>query len=629
MKKALIVVEYVALQEGAQQAIEQPVAKERMKQSFILAKHLRRGFPLQVFFGLCALVFVLAGCSGQQSNSQPTSQTPISLPSLGDLGKLPVGATGALPQGAVAPNTTIQLTIGLTTNEQKLDSDLASLYDPNSSAYGQFYKPADLASRYGASQSTIDQVTTFLKGQGFQVVSVSKLHDSIQVKASVLQIAQTFGVALQLFQKNGETFFGPTGQFALPASIKSLVSYVQGLNDYSRPQPRFARQQSARPLNPANCQGIQGVVPGQMAAAYDYNSVYKKGYTGAINVGVVEFNDAVDGNDVNTFLQCTTNGVTLKGELVQVDGGAPNADPSSGETGEATLDIEELAALAPKAYIIEYQGHFCDSNSCNDTTSFAQAMADVLNAVGQDDRTPIVSVSWGGWEGDFATDDLKAIDQQLKQLAAEGITVAIATGDCAAFETHVFNQLGIGYPASDPYALAVGGTTLQTDSQGRRSSEITWYDSQPDQSQCNNSWGSTGGVSIVWKQPSWQTGPGVKNKYSKGSRQVPDIAAVANNVFMVFQGQAQLVGGTSIAAPVWAAGIALIEQALIKNHNSVLAGVKAIYYIANKYGSKHPYFDVTRGNNLYYPATGNWDFDTGWGSPNLFNFGNSIGAFSK
>ncbi len=603
--------------------------RSHMNESFALTKHIRRGFSIQVFFGLCALVFVLAGCGGQQSNSQPTSQTPISLPPLGDLGKLPIGANGATLQGAVSPNTTIQLTIGLTTNVQKLDSDLASLYDPNSSAYGQFYKPAELASRYGASQSTIDQVTAFLKGQGIQVVSVSKLHDSIQVRATVLQLAQTFGVALQLFQKNGETFFGPSGQFAIPASLKPFISYVQGLNNYSRPKPRIAIQRSAKPLNPADCQGVQGVVPGQVAAAYDYNSVYKKGYTGAINLGVVEFNDAVSADDVNTFLGCTTNGVTLHGQLVTVDGGAPNADPSSGETGEATLDLEQLAALAPGANIVEYQGHFCDSNSCNDSTSFPQALAEVFNAIGQDDRTPIVSVSWGDWEGNIAPEDLKAIDQQLKQLAAEGITVAIATGDCAAFETHVYNQLGIGYPASDPYALAVGGTNLQTDSNGRRTSEVTWSDPQADQSQCNNSWGSTGGVSILWKQPSWQTGPGVKNKYSKGTRQVPDLAAVATNVFLVIQGQAALAQGTSIAAPVWAAGIALIEQALIKNHNAVLAGVKSIYYIANKYGSKHPYFDITKGNNLYYPATSGWDFDTGWGSPNLFNFGNAIGAFSK
>ena len=110
---------------------------------------------------------------------------------------------------------------------------------------------------------------------------------------------------------------------------------------------------------------------------------------------------------------------------------------------------------------------------------------------------------------------------------------------------------------------------------------------------------------------------------------MPDVAAVAYNVFLVFQGKVYQAEGTSIAAPVWTAGLALVDEGLIKNKNEVLGDAQVFYQVANKAASKHPYDDITKGNNLYYPATGNWDFATGWGTPNMLNFGNVFGAFSK
>ena len=599
-----------------------------MNQYSTVAKAIRRGFPIQLLFGLCALVFVLTGCGSQQSNTQNPQNTPVSLPSLQDIGQLPPGAQGAISQGTLSPNTTIQLNIGLMTNDKQLTSDLQALYNSESPDYGKFYKPADIASRYGASQDTINQVSAFLTAQGFQIVSVSKLRDSIKVKATVTQIALAFHIGLQLFQKGGETFFGPTGQFVVPASIKSLITSVQGLSNFSRPQPHLRTQTTSTPLNPADCRNAPAVYPAQIASVYDYNDVYKKGYKGSVNIGLVEFNDAVSNNDLNGFMSCTTNGGQVNGEIVQVDGGAQN--PDDGSTLEATADIEYLASMAPASHIIEYQGQYCNSNSCGQNDiGFPQALYDVFETIAQDARVPVVSVSWGGPEEAFTKDDFLALDKSIQQLAAEGVTVAVAAGDCAAFDTGQFNTLAVDYPASDPFSLAVGGTSLTVKNNTQRGSEVVWSNSKPNQQDCQNSWGGGGGVSKVWKEPSYQTGSGVKNKYSDGTRQVPDVSAVADNLIVVFQGKLIGVGGTSLATPIWAAGIAMVDEGMIKNHNQILAGTKAFYIIASKYASQHPYYDITQGNNLYYPATANWDYASGWGVPNLFNFGNAVKAFSK
>jgi hypothetical protein len=45
---------------------------------------------------------------------------------------------------------------------------------------------------------------------------------------------------------------------------------------------------------------------------------------------------------------------------------------------------------------------------------------------------------------------------------------------------------------------------------------------------------------------------------------------------------------------------------------------------AIKSAGGNAYFDVTSGNNWYYPATPDWDFTTGLGTPNLGSFDRAV-----
>jgi len=105
-----------------------------------------------------------------------------------------------------------------------------------------------------------------------------------------------------------------------------------------------------------------------------------------------------------------------------------------------------------------------------------------------------------------------------------------------------------------------------------------------------------------------------------GLRQVPDVAAAAYpNIDIYYQGAWIPVGGTSAAAPIWAAGTLLVDQALQRQSKSPLGGVPTIYTLANHPGKFSPYTDITSGDNLFYPATRGWDYATGWGSPNFYD----------
>jgi len=88
-------------------------------------------------------------------------------------------------------------------------------------------------------------------------------------------------------------------------------------------------------------------------------------------------------------------------------------------------------------------------------------------------------------------------------------------------------------------------------------------------------------------------------------------------------------GGTSAATPIWAAGMALVNQALLQKYHVFFAGPLVFYYVANHAGHLSPYYDVTQGSNLGFNAAPGWDFATGLGTPNLVDFYNVLAGVAS
>ncbi len=165
----------------------------------------------------------------------------------------------------------------------------------------------------------------------------------------------------------------------------------------------------------------------------------------------------------------------------------------------------------------------------------------------------------------------------------------------------------------------MGGTILSVDGNGNRVSEVVWSDGSNPFS-CKNRWGSGGGLSQVYGRPNWQNANGVNNQYSNGHRQIPDVSAVAYALAVYFNGQWGAVGGTSAAAPIWAAGTTLVNEGMIRQMGKFAYSPRLFYQEADSNNGMRPFYDVTRGNNLYYPATPGWDYPTGLGTPNMADF---------
>jgi len=172
----------------------------------------------------------------------------------------------------------------------------------------------------------------------------------------------------------------------------------------------------------------------------------------------------------------------------------------------------------------------------------------------------------------------------------------------------------------DPYITAVSGTDLTLTTTGNAwQSEIVWHDD----------FGSGGGGTMGhYPLPEWQKNIDMSvNQGSTTSRNSPDIAMPATNVFMVLNGQGMGAGGTSAAAPLWAGYMALINQSAALAGKPSVGLLNPSLYALGKSSSSSTYFhDITAGNNLtpwnMQPNNGNqyfavpgYDCCTGWGTP--------------
>jgi kumamolisin len=184
------------------------------------------------------------------------------------------------------------------------------------------------------------------------------------------------------------------------------------------------------------------------------------------------------------------------------------------------------------------------------------------------------------------------------------VTVIVAAGDAGSSDGESDGQPHVDFPASSPYALACGGTKL-TAHGGAISSEVVWNETAAGE-------GATGGgVSSAFALPAWQQKsnvPGAPN--GSAGRGVPDVAGNADPLTgyqVLVDGKAQVIGGTSAVAPLWAALIARCNQKLGAPLGDVHA---ALYQIGEQ-----AFRDITQGNNGAYRAAAGWDPCTGLGSP--------------
>jgi MYXO-CTERM domain-containing protein len=252
-----------------------------------------------------------------------------------------------------------------------------------------------------------------------------------------------------------------------------------------------------------------------------------------------------------------------------------------GWSGETGLDMDMVSAACPDCSIV-----LAEAASDATLDGMNKIAATVLHAAA-------VSNSWGAPEQ--APDDESAYE-------STGILTVAASGD----DGYLNEDEGAdtpNFPASSPYVLAVGGTTMKGSSPF---SEIVWND---------GSGAGGSGCSTEFAMPSWQSSSGFDFGTCKMRASV-DVSAAAEfdpggiAAYDQDDGGWNAVVGTSAASPMVAAIMARLGLAGTDNHSLFYSNISA-------------FNDITSGDNyskcggsVMCTAGTGWDGPTGLGSPN-------------
>ena len=394
-------------------------------------------------------------------------------------------------------------------------------------------------------------------------------------------------------------------QPSVPRAIAAEVEAVAGLDD--RPAVSFAVPSGVESAAVPR----EGLGPQDLAAAYDITPLYDAGVFGTDQyIAIVSF-DTYRPSDIEVFEQ--ELGIVDAPPIERIAVGRPLETPGAG-SGEVTLDIDVIRSVAPRARILNFEA------PNNGTVGFAE----MVDAIVEDGRAQIISVSWGLCEPNVNPIARLRGERSFQAMAAAGISLFAADGDWGAYSCSNRNpadhRVEVFWPASSPYVVSVGGTYLSVREDGTYLDEAGWEDYL-------STGGTGGGLNPIDPRPEWQQGVGVDNAESTGARQLPDIAAAADpdTGYVVYYtveeegGQGwSMVGGTSGAAPFWAGITALFGEV------NTRAGVgrtgflnPILYAIAASAEQDTVFHDIVRGGNLLHRAGPGWDYATGLGSPDV------------
>lgn len=457
---------------------------------------------------------------------------------------------------------------------------------------------SEIAARHGIAPTDMERVERFARANDLRIGNCHPVTRLITLSGPMAKISRLFDVDIQHYRHELGSFRAHKGAVHLPVELAYVVEGVFGLDTapLSIPHARLhpAHAKTGVPPNPDD---VLHYTPPQLAEIYCFpKQTSGKGQC----VALLEFAGGYNTQDLQTYF----GRLGLKPPSI-VD--VPLAGASTSATGnlmldgEVTLDIEVLGAAAPAAELVIYYAP-------NTTDGWVRAIHEV---VADDVRKPsVLSISWGQVESQWPSQAVRAIEEALTTAALLGITVCASAGDHGSADG-ALQGAHVSYPASSSFVLACGGTKL--DAAGNVfKDEVVWNEIGNPDAVFPGATG--GGISELFPVPAFQATadvpPSANDNQTRG-RGVPDVAANADpssGYLVTVDGITTVSGGTSAAAPLWAALIARLNEAL----NSRVGLIHPSLY---RLQGGSAFRAITSGNNGAYQARAGWNPCTGWGTP--------------
>jgi subtilase family serine protease len=356
-----------------------------------------------------------------------------------------------------------------------------------------------------------------------------------------------------------------------------------------------------------------GICPSQLDTAYGFGTLHSSGTTGAGQTVIIDdaCGDPNMASDLTAF--DTHFGLPVAKLNIYYPEGTKGLCVDGGWSLETSLDVEMAHTVAPGAtidllvantptatdvyqnwvYAFSHSLGNQISNSYGGAGCYSQCNSTIGQGIGPCTLT-------NGTEG-------VNVNKLLTEAQTDHVTILASAGDSGAWGLGTTSEIPI--PGDCQGVLTVGGTTLNVTSTGKYLGEIAWS-------------GTGGGYVTEPAEPKYQMTAGINNAY--GTLAKPDVAAVADPntgvwIYNLGWGGWLVIGGTSVASPIWAGFLALVNQIRASNGLQPAGFVNRFLYLT-VYGSggtsslySKDFHDITMGNNGSPAGTG-WDPDTGLGS---------------
>ena len=404
----------------------------------------------------------------------------------------------------VQPAEQLTLTIGLVIpNTAALTEAASQISDPNSPSDRKYLTPEQFADQFGATPADYQFVLDWAHSHNL-TATAHRNRFVATVARSVSDIESALNIHLNhRVRPDGTQFFAPDAEPSIELSVP--VEHIGGLDNFVRPQR------------------AGGSGPGGAYQGTDFRHAYAPEMTltgTGQKIGIFML-DGFAQSDINGYAKQTGQSFLT----VQV---VPSSATPLTPGKEGTMDVEAALSMAPGAQVVAFVG-----------TPTA-----ILTNVTDHPGIKQLTSSWFWYNGTTTDTSL------MQTLAIQGQSFFQASGDSGAYKVGVFPKYVSGSLdcRQFPSITIVGGTVLNMSGSGASygSFETAWS-------------GSSGGIEASVPIPSYQSGIAGQNGASTTNRNVPDVSAQAADINIFYGGSATQVAGTSLATPLWAGYMALVN----------------------------------------------------------------------
>ncbi|KAH8985674.1 peptidase S8/S53 domain-containing protein [Lactarius akahatsu] len=516
--------------------------------------------------------------------------------------------------------TTIDLHIALRPQRENAMVDaLHEVSEPGHPRYRAYLTKGQVADLVAPHPETLELVNSWLEHHSISPSSISMTHggNTLTLKrVSVTQANTLLGASYQLYRhvERGETIVRTVG-YSLPRALHWHVLTVAPTTSFVSPRTQWQ--------TPRNCSDgavmstseepammlssrakVNRIMPSFLRWLYE-TEAYTPNTRGENVLGVLGFLGYYPSQtDLTAFMQkFRSEAGDATYTVVLVNGG--EYDPTHPQQ-EANVDLQYAEVMAyPTPHIFYSIGQ--GAPGMEDLFSWLEYILD------QENIPQTISISYGIEERLMSREYAINVCDQFVMLGVRGVSVLVSSGNDGIGKGTCLRDDGTvrfnpRFPGTCPYVTVVGGTT------GHEPEVAVKF--------------SGGGFSDYFKRPSYQEeavstylqdlGNRYQGLYNASGRGFPDIAAQALGLPIFLEGKVYGVGGTSVATPIVAGIISLLNDWLILTGQAPLGFLNPWLYGRGSRGLT----DITEGSNSGcnmdgFPAIVGWDPVTGLGTPNF------------